>query len=52
LLACAIFLIGAAIISLRATNTRGEPPAGDARSAQLVAQPDDQLTVTNRSASS
>jgi MFS family permease len=50
LLACAIFLIGAAIISLRATNTRGGPPAGDARSAQLVAQPDDQLTVTNRSA--
>ena len=27
LLACAIFLLAAAIIALRATNTRGEPPA-------------------------
>jgi hypothetical protein len=31
LLACAIFLLAAAVIALRATNTRGEP----------AAQPDD-----------
>jgi hypothetical protein len=28
LLACAIFLVAAAVIALRATNTRGEPVAG------------------------
>jgi hypothetical protein len=30
LLACAVFLLAAAVIALRATNTRGEPAAGPA----------------------
>ncbi len=30
LLACGLFLVGAAVIALRATNTRGEPPVAEA----------------------
>jgi hypothetical protein len=37
LLACAIFLLAAAVIALRATNTRGEPAA---ESAHLPASVD------------
>jgi EmrB/QacA subfamily drug resistance transporter len=33
LVACSIFLLGAAVIALRATNTRGEPAAGPALEA-------------------
>jgi EmrB/QacA subfamily drug resistance transporter len=52
LLACSIFLVGAAVIALRATNTRGEPPVADSRAAEQVARPDDQLSATNRRSSS
>ena len=33
LLACSIFLVAAALIALRATNTRGEPAAPEAATA-------------------
>ncbi len=36
LLACAVFLVGAAVIALRATNTRGEPASGAAPEAVAV----------------
>jgi EmrB/QacA subfamily drug resistance transporter len=45
LLACVIFLLAAAIIALRATNTRGEPPA---HPSDLPASP----ALTNRSTQS
>jgi hypothetical protein len=36
LLACALFLVAAALIALRATNTRGEPVASPASEALPV----------------
>jgi len=51
LVACAIFLLGAAVIAMRATNTRGEPPARKDPAPELAARHDDQLTATNRSTS-
>lgn len=49
LLTCAIFLLGAGVIALRATSTRGEPPSGDARAQVLAAaQPGDRPSATNR----
>jgi len=51
LLACAIFLLGAAVIAVRATNTRGEPEAGSTQTPDVVAaQPADRLSAANTSA--
>ena len=50
LVACAIFLLGAAVIALRAASTRGEPLASDAREPKpAAAQSGDRLSATNRS---
>ena len=52
LLACSAFLLSSAVIGLRVTSTRGEPPASDDQARELAARSDDQLTSTNRRTSS